>query len=176
MLNSSTNTTDASPYDEIQPFQGAILGIIATPGIVGNIFALVVTAKLLKVQKLTINVFVFGLCLCDLAGLLTICIPTWICYIFGGWQGGKHLCDFQGFATLLFSMGSGMMANLDVNRPVSLNQGAHFPPGQSQHASRYPACRYSSHFLGYLCDHASPGVWKFRPKSHRDLLYHKLVR
>ena len=121
MLNSSTNTTDASPYDEIQPFQGAILGIIATPGIVGNIFALVVTAKLLKVQKLTINVFVFGLCLCDLAGLLTICIPTWICYIFGGWQGGKHLCDFQGFATLLFSMGSGMMAtSMSIDRFLSI--------------------------------------------------------
>lgn len=121
MSDFSNTTTDPSPYDKIQSFQGVILGIIATPGIIGNIFALVVTAKLLKVQKLTINVFVFGLCCCDLAGLVTICVPTWLCYIFGEWQGGHHLCDFQGFATILFTMGSGMMAtSMSADRVVSI--------------------------------------------------------
>ena len=121
LSNVSLKTTDSPQYDKIQSFQGVILGIIATPGIIGNIFALVVTAKLLKSQKLTINVFVFGLCCCDLAGIITVCVPTWTCYIFRGWQGGDHLCNFQGFATIMFTMGSGMMATLmSIDRVVSI--------------------------------------------------------
>ena len=120
-FNSSTNTTDKSPYEDIQPIQGVILGIIATPGIMGNIFALVVTVKLLKVQKQSPNVFITGLACCDLTGILTVCIPTWICYAFGGWQGGNHLCNFQGFATLLFSMGSGLMATaMSIDRFLAI--------------------------------------------------------
>lgn len=117
----SPNSTEKSPYEDIQPFQGVILGIIATPGVIGNIFALVVTAKLLKVQKQSPNVFIIGLACCDLIGILTVCIPTWICYAFEGWQGGDLLCNFQGFATLLFSMGSGLMAtSMSIDRFLSI--------------------------------------------------------
>lgn len=121
METNHTNSTIKSKYVDIQPFQGVILGLIATPGIIGNAFAIAATVKLLKVQKLTPNVFIIGLACCDLAGILTTCIPTWICYAFGGWQGGKHLCSFQGFVTLLFPMGSGLVATLmSVDRLLSI--------------------------------------------------------
>lgn len=121
MATNFTNSSSKSNYVAIQPIQGVILGIISTPGIVGNAFAIVATVKLLKVQRLAPNIFIIGLAFCDLIGLLTICIPTWICYAFGGWQGGQHLCSFQGFATLLFSMGSGLVATMmSVDRLLSI--------------------------------------------------------
>ena len=109
------------PYEEIQPIQGAILGIIATPGVIGNIFAIFATIRILREQKLSPNIFVLSLAAIDLFGIIVVCIPTWLCYAFGGWIGGDKLCDFQGFMTLFCSLGSGGIAtSMAVDRYLAV--------------------------------------------------------
>lgn len=94
----------------VEPFQGIILGIIATPGIIANVFALVLTFRILRHQKIVCNVLIFGLSLCDLVGIVFICTPTWICYAYGEWTGGTPLCYFQGYFTVFTSLSSGLIA------------------------------------------------------------------
>lgn len=105
----SENST-TSPFEALDPKQGVILGIITTPGVIANLLTIIVTLKLLRHQKMTPNVFVFALACMDLGGIVFICFPTFLCYIFKRWVGGDQMCKFQGFLTLFFSLGSGFLA------------------------------------------------------------------
>lgn len=118
------NTTFAptlSPYEALDPKQGVILGIITSPGIIANFLTIIVTVKLLRHQKMTPNIFVFALACMDCSGIIIMCTPTFLCYIFKGWIGGKHMCQLQGFFTLFFSLGSGFLAtSMSVDRFVAV--------------------------------------------------------
>lgn len=115
------NSTSVLKYQEIQPAQGIILGIIATPGVIGNAFAIFVTLQILQEQKLSPNIFVLSLASIDLFGIIVVCIPTWLCYAFGAWIGGDELCNFQGFMTLFCSLGSGGIAtSMAVDRYLAV--------------------------------------------------------
>lgn len=101
------NTTTTG--NVFQSSQGIITAILATSGILGNIFAFVLTVKLLRHQKIVCNVLVFGLILCDLLGIILICSPTWAGYVYGQWSGGQPLCNFQGFFTVFATLSSGLI-------------------------------------------------------------------
>ena len=105
--NVSTYQTQAP-----NPTQGAILASIALPGIIGNIFAIIITVRLLKlkVHQLSPNVFVFGLTCIDFFAVLGISTPTLIVYVAGKWIGGEDMCRFQGFVALFCSLASGGIA------------------------------------------------------------------
>ena len=108
--SNSTSSLPGYRYHEIKPIQGVILGVTATPGVIGNLFAIFVTIKILQDQKLSPNIFVLSLASIDLFGIGMLCTPTWLCYAFGRWIGGDEMCDFQGFISLLCSLGSGGIA------------------------------------------------------------------
>lgn len=119
--NTTIFTPTPSPYEALDPKQGAILGIITTPGIIANFLTIVVTVKLLRHQKMTPNIFVFALACMDLSGIILICTPTFLCYIFKGWVGGQHMCKLQGFLTLFFTLGSGFLAtSMSVDRFIAV--------------------------------------------------------
>ncbi|EDO45640.1 predicted protein, partial [Nematostella vectensis] len=86
--------------------------MLATPGVVANVFAIIIIARLLRHQKVVPNVLVLALAFCDLFGIINVCWPTWLCYAYNGWVGGDSLCYFQGFITLFVSLGSGVLATL----------------------------------------------------------------
>lgn len=100
-----TNTTTNAFHSS----QGLISALIAVPGVLGNIFAFLLTVKLLRHQKIVCNVLVFGLILCDLLGIILICSPTWSGYVYGQWRGGQAVCNFQGFFTVLSTLASGLI-------------------------------------------------------------------
>ena len=106
--NFTTRMEDRTP----DPIQGTILASIALPGVVANIFALIITVRILKLreQQLSPNVFVFGLTCIDLFAVLGISVPSLVCYAAGGWVGGERLCLFQGFVALFCSLASGGIA------------------------------------------------------------------
>lgn len=120
------NSTSKSLYEDLQPIQGVILGLIASPGIIANIFAIVVTVKLLRQQSLTPNVFVFALACMDCFGIIVVCTPTWLCYIFGHWVGGQQMCKFQGFMTLFCTLSTGFIAtSMSVDRFIAVKWPLH---------------------------------------------------
>lgn len=91
---------------------GLSLFVMSTTGILANLFACVVSSKLLRKQPLSPNLFVLGMSCIDLAALVASCIPSWICYFVGSWPGGKILCDFQGVMILFASLSAGSLATL----------------------------------------------------------------
>lgn len=106
MAETQANSTNTNTFHGTQ---GLISALIASTGLLGNLFALVLTVKLLRHQKIVCNVLVFGLILCDLLGILLTCAPTWTAYMYGEWRGGKALCDFQGFFTVFTTLSSGLI-------------------------------------------------------------------
>ena len=122
--NVSTNKNQAP-----DPTQGAILASIALPGIVGNIFAIIITVRILrlKAHQLSPNIFVLGLTCIDLFAVLGISTPSLICYAVGGWLGGDGLCRFQGFVALFCSLASGGIAVvMAIDRYASVAAPFHY--------------------------------------------------
>ena len=100
-------------YEPLDQKQGVILSVIILPGLIGNVFALVSTAKIMKLQvKVAPNYYVFALSSIDLFLLVACSSPTLICYLSGRWQGGQIMCDFQGIMSLFCSLSSGSVAAL----------------------------------------------------------------
>ena len=125
------NTTFRSPippternYEPLDQKQGVILFVIILPGLIGNVFALVSTAKIMKLQvKVAPNYYVFALSSIDLFLLVACCSPTLICYLTGRWQEGQIMCDFQGIMSLFCSLSSGSVAVLlAVDRFVAVTK------------------------------------------------------
>ena len=108
----SNAMTASFVYDDLRVPDSVILYIVSTTGIVANVFAILASAKLLRIQPLSPNVFVLGLSCTDLVSLTLLSIPSWLCYINGEWLGGKRLCDFQGFTFLFSTLCSAFMAAL----------------------------------------------------------------
>lgn len=103
--------------------QGVVLAAIVLPGVVGNVFALIITTRLLKLRehRLSPNIFAFGLTTIDLFAVVGISAPSLICYVAGEWVGGVPLCKFQGFLALFCSLASGGVAvSMAVERYISV--------------------------------------------------------
>ena len=115
------NTTQSPVSD---PVQGAILVSITIPGIIGNVIALIIAVRILKLkeQQFSPNIFVFGLICIDLFAVLSLSIPSLIFYAAGEWVGGEILCRFQGFVALFCSLASGGIAvTMALDRYVSVS-------------------------------------------------------
>lgn len=118
MTASFTNDTDSQITGE-----AIILYIMSVTGIVANAFAILASAKLLKMQPLSPNVFVLGLSCVDLISLTFFSVPSWLFYINGEWLGGKQLCDYQGFVFLFSTLCSAFLAtSMAVDRCIAVTK------------------------------------------------------
>ncbi|KAL9981450.1 hypothetical protein ACROYT_G010156 [Oculina patagonica] len=118
MTTSFSNDVDSQITGE-----AIILYILTVTGIVANAFAILASAKLLKMQPLSPNVFVLGLSCVDLISLTFFSIPSWLFYINGEWLGGKQLCDYQGFVFLFSTLCSAFLAtSMAVDRCIAVTK------------------------------------------------------
>lgn len=103
--------------------EGIVLYIMSVTGIVANAFAILASARLLKMQPLSPNVFVLGLSCVDLISLIFFSVPSWLFYVSGEWIGGKRLCDFQGFVFLFSTLCSAFLAtSMAVDRCIAVTK------------------------------------------------------
>ena len=100
------------PYVPLDPKQGVILSLITLPGTFANLMAILLTVKLLRSHAVAPNVFVLGLVLTDRFGIVFCTLPTLPCYLQMNWQGGKNMCDLQGFSFMFAPIPSGLLANI----------------------------------------------------------------
>ena len=103
--------------------EGIVLYIMSVTGIVANAFAILASARLLKMQPLSPNVFVLGLSCVDFISLIFFSVPSWLFYINGEWIGGKRLCDFQGFVFLFSTLCWAFLAtSMAVDRCIAVTK------------------------------------------------------
>lgn len=103
--------------------EGIVLYIMSVTGIVANAFAILASARLLKMQPLSPNVFVLGLSCVDLISLIFFSVPSWLFYVSREWIGGKRLCDFQGFVFLFSTLCSAFLAtSMAVDRCIAVTK------------------------------------------------------
>lgn len=103
--------------------EAIILYILTLTGVVANAFAILASARLLKMQPLSPNVFVLGLSCVDLISLVLFSVPSWLFYIKGEWIGGKQFCDYQGFVFLFSTLCSAFLAtSMAIDRCIAVTK------------------------------------------------------
>lgn len=152
--------------------EGIVLYIMSVTGIVANAFAVLASARLLKMQPLSPNVFVLGLSCVDLMSLIFFSLPSWFFYVKGEWIGGKRLCDFQGFVFLFATLCSAFLAtSMAVDRCIAVTRPFFHRDCEQSKATHF---RNNSSVFRHLL-FSDPILWKLRAKFKRFVLYCQLV-